>query len=91
MDKNSTNSLDELSKAAQPLEENKVKVVPVGIGNAPDTKQLTAITSNPANLLEVKKTETPNVFGEKIMEKSLTGNNNMCDSIDQEKTTVVLS
>ena len=75
MDKNSAGSRDELKSASERLERSKVKVVPIAIGKAADSKTLSAITSNPANLLELKKAESPTSIGRQIMNKVLTGKN----------------
>lgn len=75
MDKNSTANRDELKSASEPLERSLVKIVPVAIGNAADSKTLIAITSNPANLLELKKSESPTSIGREIMNKVSTGKN----------------
>lgn len=74
VDKNTSNSQKELKSAVEPLERSNVKVIPVSMGMAADTKTLTTITTNPANLLVLKKSESPASIGRQIMNKALTGN-----------------
>ena len=72
-DKISTSRPDDVKKAAVPLEEGGVKIVPVAVGLSADPSELEVITSNRGYIIETERKLDPDVTAEKIMEKVLKG------------------
>ena len=72
-DKKSTSSQENVKKALVPLEEQKVKIVPVAVGSSADPNELERITSNRGYLIETKRELDPDTTAEKIMVKVLKG------------------
>ena len=68
-DKRSGESEGDVENAAKPLEESGIVVIPVGIGNEVNTKELDVITSNKDNVILVDEDEDPNNLMEMIMAK----------------------
>lgn len=68
-DKRSGESEDDIEKAAKPLEESGIVVVPVGIGGQVNDKELVVITSNKDNVILVDEDEDPDNLMEMIMAK----------------------
>lgn len=68
-DKGSGESEDDVEKAAKPLEESGIVVIPVGIGDQVNTKELDVITPNKDNVILVDEEEDPNNLMEMIMAK----------------------
>lgn len=66
-DKRSGSSLPDIGKAAQPLDEEGIKVVPVAVGREADPSELEA--TNPERfVITVPRTEEPKTLGKQIME-----------------------
>ena len=66
-DKGSGSSLSDIEKAAEPLDEEGIKVVPVAVGGEADRSELEA--TNPERfVIKVPRTEDPKTLGEQIME-----------------------
>lgn len=66
-DKGSGSSLSDVEKAAEPLDEEGIKVVPVAVGGEADPSELEA--TNPERfVITVPRTEDPKTLGEQIME-----------------------
>ena len=72
-DEKSTSSQENVKKALVPLEEQKVKIVPVAVGSSADPNELERITSNRGYLIETKRELDPDTTAEKIMVKVLKG------------------
>ena len=72
-DKKSVNVLSALKMAAKPLEENKIKIVPVAIGNEASKKELLSLTTNEGYLVKSSSEDRPNHLAQKIMEKVIMG------------------
>ena len=68
-DKGSGESEDAVEKAAKPLEESGIVVIPVGIGDQVDDKELDVVTSDKDNVILVDEKENPNNLMEIIMAK----------------------
>ena len=68
-DKRSGESQDDVEEAAKPLEESGIVVIPVGIGDRVDDKELEIITSNEDNVILVEEEEDPDNLMVLIMEK----------------------
>lgn len=73
IDKKSTSSPENVRKALAPLEEQKVKIVPVAVGSFADTTELEGITSNRGYLIETPRDLDPDITAEEIMAKVLKG------------------
>ena len=66
-DKRSGSSLADIKKAAEPLDEEGIKVVPVAVGGEADSSELEA--TNPERfVIVVPRTEDPKTLGKQIME-----------------------
>lgn len=68
-DKASGASEDVIKKAAKPLQESGIVVIPVGIGNRVSTKELDGATDNEENVITVDVEEDPKNLMEMIMAK----------------------
>ena len=68
-DKRSGESQDVVEKAAKPLEDSGIVVIPVGIGNQVNVNELGEITSNKENVILVDEEEDPENLMEMIMAK----------------------
>ena len=66
-DKTSGASEDAIKKAAKPLQESGIVVIPVGIGNQVSTKELEGTTDNEENVITVGVEEDPKNLMEMIM------------------------
>ena len=73
MDTKSINEGAEIQVALQPLKEDEIKIVPVGIGPDADVNELKNITSAEGYLVKAKKTADPEMLAEKIMVKVISG------------------
>ena len=73
MDTKSINEEEEIQAALQPLKEDEIKIVPVGIGPDADVNELKNITSAEGYLVKAKKTADPGMLAEKIMVKVISG------------------
>ena len=73
MDTKSINEEEEIQAALQPLKEDEIKIVPVGIGPDADVNELKNITSSEGYLVKAKKTADPGMLAEKIMVKVISG------------------
>ena len=60
---------DDVEKAAKPLEESGIVVIPVGVGDQVDDKELKIITSNKDNVILVDEEEDPDNLMVLIMAK----------------------
>ena len=66
-DKRSGSSLSDIEKAAEPLDEKGIKIVPVAVGGEADPSELEA--TNPERfVITVPRTEEPKTLGKQIME-----------------------
>lgn len=72
-DKKATDSLEALRRAVKPLALHNIHVIPVGLGNAVDRKELTAVASGSSDVVLVPKQENPRLLAKKIMEKARIG------------------
>jgi hypothetical protein len=70
MDKKSSNTPSEIIRAARPLEEDRVKVIPVVIGNESDMEELEHVTPEKGNVMKGIKDENPAHLGKRIMVKA---------------------
>lgn len=68
-DSKSRSTEDEIIKAARPLEERDIKVIPVAVGEEADPVELETTTPDKTNVIETGKEEDPKMVGEKIMDK----------------------
>ena len=68
-DKRSGERESDVEKAAKPLEESGVVVIPVGIGDQVNDKELNIITSNKDNVILVDEEEDPDYLMVLIMAK----------------------
>lgn len=73
MDTKSINEEEEIQVALKPLEEDEIKIVPVGIGPDADANELKNITSAEGYFVKAKKTADPEKLAEKIMVKVIFG------------------
>ena len=62
MDKRSGEREDDVKKGAMPLEESGIVVIPVGIGDQVNDKELDIITSNKDNVILVDEGEDPDIL-----------------------------
>ncbi|KAK3733125.1 hypothetical protein QZH41_003235 [Actinostola sp. cb2023] len=69
IDKKSSNSPGDIIRAARPLEEDRVKVIPVAIGNEVDMDELEYVTPEKGNVMTGRNDEDPGQFGKRIMHK----------------------
>lgn len=69
IDKKSSNSPGEIIRAARPLEEDKVKVIPVAMGNEADMGELDHVTPEKDNAMKGSNDEDPAQFGNRLMHK----------------------
>lgn len=69
MDKRSGEREDDVKKGAMPLEESGIVVIPVGIGDQVNDKELDIITSNKDNVILVDEGEDPDILMMLIMAK----------------------
>lgn len=69
MDKRSGEREDDVKKGAKPLEESGIVVIPVGIGDQVNDKELDIITSNKDNVILVDEGEDPDILMMLIMAK----------------------
>lgn len=69
MDKRSGEREDDVKKGAKPLEESGIVVIPVGIGDQVNNKELDIITSNEDNVILVDEGEDPDILMMLIMAK----------------------
>lgn len=72
-DKKSTSSPALIKSSAQLMEENKVRVIPVGIGSETDRSELRSITYNKGDVIEAEKEEESWRLARAIIIKVLTG------------------
>ena len=68
-DKMSGTSEDEVKRAAKPLDEQDIKVIPVAVGDEADPRELGNTSPDKKNVIEADKREDPREVGEKIMDK----------------------
>ena len=68
-DKKSGSSEEEVEKAAKPLEEQDIKVIPVAVGEEAEPGELGNTTPDKRNVIEANKRDNPREVGEKIMMK----------------------
>ena len=68
-DKRSGSTEDELKKAARPLEERDIKVIPVAVGEEAEPDELINTTPDKTNVIDAGKEEDPKMVGEMIMDK----------------------
>lgn len=73
VDKLPVDSPEEGINAVKGLNKNKIKVVPVAIGNEVDPDELVKRTNNKQYLVKGKTDENPEPLGDKIMDKVLRG------------------
>ena len=69
IDKQSSTSPGDIIRAARPLEEDRVKVIPVAIGNEVNLGELDHVTPEKGNLITGRNDEDPGRFGDRIMHK----------------------
>lgn len=69
IDKKSSNSPGEIIRAARPLEEDGVKVIPVAIGNEVDMNELEHVTPEKNNVMKGTDKEDPVQFGKRVSKK----------------------
>ena len=72
-DKRSTSSDETIKKGARLLDEKKVRVIPVAIGNEADPDELMKITPFRDDLIKAKEDEEPWRLAREIIIKALTG------------------
>lgn len=68
-DKRSGSTEDELKKAARPLEERDIKVIPVAVGEQAEPDELGNTTPDKKIVIDAGKEEDPKMVGEMIMDK----------------------
>lgn len=73
MDKKSTSSDEAIKKIAKLLDEKKVRVIPVAIGNEADPDQLMKISPFRDDLIQAEKGKEPWRLAREIIVKALTG------------------
>ena len=74
MDQEQSSDRNQAKEKAREVKESRVKVVPVALGEEANPDELTEITPNKNNLVEMEKDENPEKAAEKIMIKVLEGN-----------------
>ena len=74
MDQTQSGDREKTKEKAKELKRIGVKVVPVVLGEEASPEELTEITRNKNNLVEMEKDENPDKAAEKIMIKVLEGN-----------------
>lgn len=67
IDKRSGSSVSDVEKAAEPLDEDGIKVVPVAVGGEADPSEL-EVTNPERFVITVPRTEDPKTLGQQIME-----------------------
>ena len=75
-DSKSGSSVDDVKKAAKPLEDQDIEVIPVVVGEEADPGELGNTTPDKTNVIETGKEDDPKVVGEMIMDK-IRGNCNL--------------
>ena len=93
-DKRSGASEDDIKKAAKPLQESGIVVIPVAIGNQVNAQELGSTTSDKKNVISVGVEEDPQNLMELIMAK-INGMAQldfvkMQNPVDQFKITIIL-
>ena len=73
MDQTSINDLKDLKKAARVLEDDEIQIVPVGVGQNVEEKELESVTGNKQNIIIVDKNSNPSDTGKEIVDKIVTG------------------
>ena len=77
-DTKSSSSPADVEKQTKALEEGDVKVIPVALGKESDPNELSKITPNKQNLVDVDEGDEPEATAEIIMRKVLKGKNVNC-------------
>lgn len=75
-DSKSGSSVEDVKKAAKPLEDQDIEVIPVVVGEEADPGELGNTTPDKTNVIETGKEDDPKVVGEMIMDK-IRGNWNL--------------
>lgn len=73
MDQTSINDLNDVKKAARVLEDDEIQIVPVGVGQNVEEKELESITGNKQNVIIVDKDSNPSDTGKEIVDKIVLG------------------
>ena len=72
-DKRSTSGDRDVTNALKVLNDVDIRVIPVSLGIEADEDELRKATQNPRNLIEATESEKPEVLGDRIMGKVLSG------------------
>ena len=78
IDKKSTSSSTEIKTVSKLLDEERVRVIPVAIGDEADPKELVQVTPFRGDLIEAKEDEEPWRLARQIIIKALTGTTRYC-------------
>lgn len=77
-DKKSTTSEVVIRASARLLEEEKIRVIPVGIGSEADRGELRSITPHKSDVIDAEKEEEPWRLARELIIKILTGKGALC-------------
>ena len=73
MDQKSESNLNDVKKAAEKLEEDGIKVIPVAFGNLADPDETTATTTNKENVVKANETSDPKEVAKEVSNKVAEG------------------
>ena len=72
-DKKSVSSAEQVKRATTTLDNNNIRVIPVGIGGAVDSNELRIVSSDERDVIAVLKEEDPMTLADRIMRKAREG------------------